>query len=117
MEDMTWAGAAQTAWVWAFGALLLLTFEVTLGTHLYLLALACGAAAVSALLWMGVPERLELEGWHAPVLAWCGASLVFYACVWKFRDRFAGKAEDPNRPLGRTAAVAGYEGKEEEDAR
>ena len=99
----------QSPEAWLVAAVAIATAEVLLGTQLYLLALAIGAAMVAGTLWTGVLDASPWGGWQATVLSWCAASAVIAWAVRPLHRRMARQVEDPNAPLGRSRAVAGYE--------
>lgn len=99
----------QIWWVWTVAAMLSAVAEVALGTHLYLLAIAIACAMVAGGLGSGLLLYPDMAGWQLTISTWCVTAL---ACAWalaRFRDRIARNTPDPNTPLGRTKAVAGYE--------
>ena len=103
------AELVQQWWVWALAGIAFACAEVAMGTQLYLLALACACALVALGLGTDLLGTGALGHWQATVLVWCVAGLACATALSVLRKRMHGASPDPNAPLGRTAAVAGYE--------
>ena len=98
----------HTGWIWIAAAGAMIGVEMLVGTQSYLLVAGIATAVVGGSIWAGWLTDPAWASWKVTLLVWCIAAGAACAVVWRVSN---GRSlpPDPNAPMGRTAAVAGYE--------